>query len=45
MIRLENMLTIGSSGFNTGKTELACALFTKICGKSWIMLISSQNVL
>jgi hypothetical protein len=45
MIRLENMLTIGSSGSNAGKTELVCALFTKIYEKSWIMLIFSQKVL
>jgi molybdenum cofactor guanylyltransferase len=29
MIRLENMLMIGSSGSNVGKTELACALLRK----------------
>ena len=44
MIRLENMLMIGSSGSNAGKTELAYALFTKIYGKSWIIPISSQKV-
>jgi molybdenum cofactor guanylyltransferase len=29
MIRLENMLMIGSSGSNAGKTELACALLRR----------------
>jgi molybdopterin-guanine dinucleotide biosynthesis protein A len=29
MIRLENMLMIGSSGSNVGKTELACALLRR----------------
>ncbi len=32
MIRLENMLMIGSSGSNVGKTELACALLRKFGG-------------
>jgi molybdenum cofactor guanylyltransferase len=31
MVRLENMLMIGSSGSNAGKTELACALLRKFC--------------
>jgi molybdopterin-guanine dinucleotide biosynthesis protein A len=30
MIRLENMLMIGSSGSNVGKTELACSLLRKL---------------
>jgi len=30
MIRLENMLLIGSSGSNVGKTELACALLRRL---------------
>lgn len=32
MIRLENMLMIGSSGSNVGKTELACALLRRFGG-------------
>ena len=32
MIRLENMLMIGSSGSNVGKTELACALLRRFRG-------------
>ena len=32
MIRLENMLMIGSSGSNVGKTELACALLRQVGG-------------
>ena len=32
MIRLENMLMIGSSGSNVGKTELACALLRRFSG-------------
>lgn len=29
MIKLDNMLMIGSSGANVGKTELACAILKK----------------
>ena len=32
MIRLENMLMIGASGSNVGKTELACALLRRFGG-------------
>jgi molybdopterin-guanine dinucleotide biosynthesis protein A len=33
MIRLDNMLMIGSSGSNVGKTELACALLRRFGGR------------
>lgn len=37
MIRLENMLMIGSSGSNVGKTELACALLRRFGGRRRIV--------
>jgi len=37
MIRLENMLMIGSSGSNVGKTELACALLRRFGGNHRIV--------
>jgi molybdenum cofactor guanylyltransferase len=37
MIRLENMLMIGSSGSNVGKTELACALLRRFGGSRRIV--------
>jgi molybdenum cofactor guanylyltransferase len=37
MIRLENMLMIGSSGSNVGKTELACALLRRFGGTQRIV--------
>jgi molybdenum cofactor guanylyltransferase len=33
MVRLENMLMIGSSGSNVGKTELVCALLRQFVGR------------
>ncbi len=37
MIRLENMLMIGSSGSNVGKTELACTLLRRLGGNHRIV--------
>jgi molybdenum cofactor guanylyltransferase len=39
MIRLENMLMIGSSGSNVGKTELACALLRRFGGSHRIVAV------
>jgi molybdopterin-guanine dinucleotide biosynthesis protein A len=37
MIRLENMLMIGSAGSNVGKTELACAILRRLGGSHRIV--------
>ncbi|OHB67702.1 MAG: hypothetical protein A2Y76_02185 [Planctomycetes bacterium RBG_13_60_9] len=38
-MRLENMLMIGSSGSNVGKTELACALLRRFGGKQRVVAV------
>jgi len=44
MIRLENMLMIGSSGSNVGKTELACALLRSFGGDRRIVGVKVTTV-
>jgi molybdopterin-guanine dinucleotide biosynthesis protein A len=44
MIRLENILMIGSSGSNVGKTELACALLRKFSGERRVIAIKVTAV-
>jgi molybdenum cofactor guanylyltransferase len=44
MIRLENMLMIGSSGSNVGKTELACALLRRFGGQQRMVAVKATTV-
>jgi len=44
MIRLANMLMIGSAGANVGKTELACAILAKLAGKRDIVGIKVTTI-
>jgi len=44
MIRLENMLMIGASGSNVGKTELACSLLRKFGGDRRIVGVKVTTI-
>jgi len=44
MIKLDNMLMIGSAGANTGKTELACALIKKFSKSTGIVGIKVTTI-
>jgi molybdopterin-guanine dinucleotide biosynthesis protein A len=44
MIRLENLLMIGSSGSNVGKTELACALLQRFGGTRRVVGIKVTTI-
>ena len=44
MVRLENMLMIGSSGSNVGKTELACALLRRFAGRRRIVGVKVTTI-
>lgn len=44
MIKLDNMLMIGSAGANVGKTELACAILRKFAGNGKIVGIKVTAV-
>lgn len=44
MLKLDNMLLIGSSGSNAGKTELACAVLKRFCSSEKIVGIKITTV-